>query len=291
MLALPFAAPALASGKPLRFGVVADPQYADADPNLQLNRYFRATPDKLREALSAFNGETLDFVVTLGDLIDRDVRSYATIMPIYETLRHRHVRLLGNHDYSVAADELADAPRRLGLERPYYDFAAGGIRFIVLDGNDVSVFAPPAGDPRRQLASERIAQLAATGAENAKPWNGSLSEDQFAWLTRMLDEAHARSERVIVMNHYPVFPQNMHNMWDSERVVSLLAGRNNVVGYFCGHNHAGNYGDVAGLHFVNFHGMVDTPDTSAFAIVEIDAERLEIRGSGREPNRTLKLRA
>jgi hypothetical protein len=36
--------------------------------------------------------------------------------------------------------------------------------------------------------------------------------------------------------------------------------------------------------------MVDT-DENAFALVELDADRLRVRGSGREPDRELVLRA
>ena len=36
--------------------------------------------------------------------------------------------------------------------------------------------------------------------------------------------------------------------------------------------------------------MVDTPDSSAFAIVEIAGDRLEIQGFGREPSRSLTLK-
>jgi hypothetical protein len=53
-----------------------------------------------------------------------------------------------------------------------------------------------------------------------------------------------------------------------------------VIAYLNGHNHAGNYAERDGIHYVNFHGMVDTPDSSAFAVVEIAGDRLEIRGFG-----------
>lgn len=288
VLAAPLASHA--ETRPLRFGVVADPQYADADPHLGMDRYFRNSLDKLRMAVAAFNAEDLDFVVTLGDVIDRDVASYPAILTVYATLRHRHVVLLGNHDYSIAPEHLTSQPGLLGLAEAHYDYTEGGIRFVVLDGNDVSLFAPPQGDPRWQVAQDRINRLAAQGAENANPWNGSLGDKQFAWLGGVLGDARARGQRVIVLNHYPVFPANPHNMWDSDRITALLEGQPHVVAYFCGHNHAGNYGEAAGLHYVNFHGMVDTPAENAYAIVELAGDRLDIRGFGREPNRSLRLR-
>jgi hypothetical protein len=70
------------------------------------------------------------------------------------------------------------------LEKAYYDFPGGGYRFIVLDGNDVSLFAPPKDDPRREIAATRLDEMKLKGAENAQPWNGSLGDEQFAWPRR-----------------------------------------------------------------------------------------------------------
>lgn len=285
------ARPARAQTPPLRFGVIADPQYADAAPNLAMGRYYANSLDKLAAAIEVLNGEDLRFVATLGDVIDRDFASYARILPIYGKLKHETRFLLGNHDFEVGAEHLGHVVGRLAMPGPYYDFTVQGVRFVVLDGNDVSLFAPPQGDPRWQLAQERLARATAAGLPNAKPWNGSLGTAQIAWLERTLHAARSAGERVVVLNHYPVLPENPHNLWDSTEIVALLARFPNVVAYFNGHNHAGNYGEAHGIHFVNFRGMVDTPDTSAFAIVEMTGDRLDIRGYGREPSRSLPLRA
>lgn len=276
---------------PLRFGIVADPQYADAPPHLGMNRYYTNSLDKLKIAIETFNREPLQFVATLGDVIDRDWSSFAPIMQVYDSLQRGKVFLLGNHDFSVEAKDLGLVAGRLGLERGYFDFATHGIRFVVLDGSDISIFAPPPDDPRRQLAAERLADLKSSGAVQANPWNGALSDTQFRWLEQVLGRAKAKGERVIVLNHYPVFPANQHNMWDADRIVNLLAGQRHVVAYFCGHNHDGNYGEVDGLHFITFEGMVDTPSENAYAIVEIQGDRLDITGFGREPSRSLTLRS
>ena len=284
------AGPVGAATERLRFGVIADPQYAEAPPNLTLNRYYANSLDKMRAAVAVLNAEDLRFVVTLGDIIDRDIASYDKILPIYRMLRHETRFLLGNHDFDVAPESLGRTAGLLGMEAPSYDFAVGGIRFVVLDGNDVSLFAPPPDDPRRRLAAERLERAKAENRANAKPWNGSLSDAQFAWLEQRLAAARAENQRVVVLNHYPVAPENPHNLWDANRLTALFANQPHVIAYFNGHNHAGNYAERDGIHYVNFHGMVDTPDSSAFAIVEIAGDRLEIQGFGREPSRSLTLK-
>lgn len=277
------------AGPLFRFGVVADPQYAPVAPNVKSNRYYANSLWKLSEAIEAFNKEDLQFVATLGDIIDRHWESFNHILPLYDKLRHDHFFVLGNHDYDIAAEYLTSVTRTVGLEKAYYDFDGGGYRFIVLDGNDVSLFAPPENDPRRAIATERLDALKATQANNAQTWNGSLGDEQFAWLDETVKKAQSAGEKAIVMCHYPVFPPDQHNLWDSERIVDLLTGYDNFVAYFNGHNHAGNFGERNGKYFVNFKGMVDTPDTTAFSVVEVHADRLEIRGVGREENRTLTI--
>lgn len=271
---------------PLRFGVVADPQYAPVPP--AMNRYYANSLWKLSEAVEVFNAEAdLHFVVTLGDIIDRHWESYGHILPIYDRLRHPKVFVLGNHDFEVGPDYLASVPRALGLERRYYDFAAGGIRFIVIDGNDVSLFAHPKGSPSHRLAVETLQAMKERGEPNAKEWNGGLGEEQYAWLEQTMDRAEAAGEKIIVMGHYPVYPKTWLSMWEAERFVKLVTARRSFLAYLCGHDHAGNYGISAGRHFVNFKGMVDTATDTPYAIVSLYPERIEIKGFGTEPSRSL----
>jgi 3',5'-cyclic AMP phosphodiesterase CpdA len=274
------------AGAPIfSFGVVADPQYAPVAP--AGTRFYANSLWKLTEAVNAFNGENLQFVVTLGDIIDRHWESYAHILPLYDRLKHPNFFLLGNHDFSVASDYLNSVLRVTGLERAYYDFTGGGHRFIVLNGNEISTFANAAGSENHTLAQARFDTLKAAGAPNAQTWNGGISDTQFAWVEATLEKAKAAGERVVVMGHYPLFPVNEHNLWDDTRLVELLTSYDNFLMYMNGHNHAGNYGEASGKHFVNFRGMVETADTTAYSVVDVYDDRLEIRGFGVEESRRL----
>ncbi|WP_313615139.1 metallophosphoesterase [Agrobacterium sp.] len=269
------------------FGIVADPQYANIEPKPDMGRYYANSPQKLDAAIDTFNGEDLSFVVTLGDLIDRDWDSFGAVLSCYDRLRHRSVLLPGNHDFAVDADRLPQVYARLGMPSPWYDFVEQDVRFIVLDGSDVSLFAPPRQDPRREIAATRLETLQAVGAINAQTWNGSLGDEQFAWLEDRLADAGRLKQKVIIFCHYPIFPENAHNLWDAPRILSLLAEHDCFAAWFCGHNHVGNYGEIDGSHFLNFKGMVDTPDENTFAIADVYADRIEISGFGREDSRSL----
>lgn len=271
----------------LRFGLIADPQYAPIEPNMTLNRYYAKSIDKLEEAIARLNAEDLDFVLTLGDIIDRDYENFDRILEVYGGLRHRTLFLPGNHDFSVAPEHLAKIHDRLGMPSPYYDFVCKGVRVILTDGNDVSLFAPPPGDARRQEAEARLDALRTAGAANAQTWNAGMSAAQTEWLDERLKLAETAGEPAIVMGHYPLAPANDHNLWGAEEVAAMIADSPAALAYFCGHNHAGNYCLLNGTHFINMKGMVDTPDENAFSVVELFDDRLEIHGFGREKSRQL----
>ncbi|MFW5832702.1 MAG: metallophosphoesterase [Pseudomonadota bacterium] len=271
----------------VRFGLIADPQYAALPP--WQDRHYARSLAKLEAALDELNRHDLAFVATLGDVIDRDWASFADILPIYERARHPCRFVLGNHDFAVASERLAEVPAALGLDQRYGSFAIAGIRFVLLDSTETSLFAHPQGSPAHQQAEATLRALEEAGAINAQPWNGGMGDVQARWLAEELGGAASRGERVVVLSHYPVFPSNAHNMWGDAELVTRLTASGTVVAHFSGHNHDGNYGVVGGTHFVNLTGMVETADTNAFAIVDLHADRLEIRGFGREPTRSLAL--
>ncbi|MGK6315325.1 metallophosphoesterase [Neorhizobium sp. DT-125] len=273
----------------LRFGVIADPQYAALPPNVAMNRYFENSLAKLREAVGVFNGEDLSFVVTLGDLIDRGWENYEAVLSIYKDLRHESFLLPGNHDFLLAPERLSEVHARLGMPAAWHDFSRGGFRFVVIDGNEISLFSSQKGDPRHSLARERLRALKAENAVNAQEWNGGIGDEQFAWLEATLARADAAGEKVIVMGHYPLFPENEHSLWGYERLTGLFASSGNVIAYLNGHNHAGNLGHDGSTWYVNFKGMVDTERENTFAVVEIFADCIEITGYGREESRRLPL--
>ncbi|MCJ9673651.1 MULTISPECIES: metallophosphoesterase [unclassified Neorhizobium] len=273
----------------LRFGVIADPQYADLPPWLEMDRYYANSLDKLRQAIGVLNGEDLSFVVTLGDLIDRGWENFDPVLAVYQGLRHESFLMPGNHDFFVAPAQLGDVHARLGMPAAWHDFARDGVRFVVIDGNEISLFSTPEDQPRHALAQRRLETLLTEGAINAKEWNGGVSDEQFGWLEAVLARASAADEKVVVMGHYPLYPENEHNLWGAERLTDLFARSGNVIAYLNGHNHVGNLGRAGNTWYVNFKGMVDTEAENTFAVVEIFADRIEIIGHGREESRTLAL--
>ncbi|KKI92538.1 hypothetical protein WQ54_09030 [Bacillus sp. SA1-12] len=266
------------------FGLVADAQYCDCDaPG---TRFYRNSVDKLASAAQTFNQHDLAFTVQLGDIIDRELSSFSTILPIYNQIEGPKYHVLGNHDFPVTTNQVVDI---LGMSNQYYDFSHKGWRFVVLDTNDLSFYANPEGSVKYQEAQTMYTSLKESGAANAQTWNGGLSQDQMIWLDEVLNDAKKKNQKVIVFSHMPVYPENMHNVWNDEAIIEKFEAAGNVAAYFNGHNHAGNYAKKNGVYYVNFQGMVETPNTNAYSIIKVFKDRLEIDGFEREPDRVLTI--
>ena len=267
---------------PFNIGIIADCQYCN-DPGSGVRKY-ALSAGKLDRCVNHLNTLDLACVMHLGDFIDRDFGSFDVVVPIYNRLHAPGYHVLGNHDFSVADEKKAEIPTRLGLKSRYYDFVVKGWRFVVLDGNDVSFHAHPVGSPEWNEAESYYE----TKAIDSPKWNGAVGADQLAWLDEVLAKAAEKGQNVIVYCHFPVHPQDVHNLWNASEVIAVLERHSSVKPYMNGHNHAGNYGLKNGIHYVTFKGMVDTKETS-YATVRVFGDRLEISGYGREENRILKI--
>lgn len=265
------------------FGVIADCQYCAA-PAVGRRRYSESD-SKLQACVDHLAPLDLEYVVHLGDFIDRDFESFDVVAPIYDSLDCATYHVLGNHDYSVANEHKPKVPARLGMPARYYDFAVEGWRFVVLDGNDISFHAHPAGTPAHTMA----AAYHRKHVPDAPRWNGALGVAQLEWLESVLEKAGASNESVMLFCHFPVFPADVHNLWNAAEVRELIRRYPCVKAYLNGHNHAGNYAVEDGVHYLTLQGMVDTKHTS-YAVVEVRKRHLSILGFGRERDRTLRLR-
>ncbi len=273
------------------FGVAADAQYGDC-PSLG-TRHYRASLKKLAECVREFNAGKVDFAVHLGDFIEQDFTSFDSLLPIWNKLTMPNYHVLGNHDLSGVADEYKNAvAAKLGMKSRYYDFKVKGWRFVVLDGNDLSVGGvfPREGNPRYEEGLAMQKKVAAAGKPNAHSYNGGMGTKHVAWLKDKLQKACHAGEKVILFSHFPVFPPNLHNLWNDDQLLEVIESYECVVAYVNGHNHAGNYGQKDGVHYLTLKGMCETPDENAYAIVEVYDDRLKVVGYAREPDRELRLK-
>lgn len=272
-------------GAGLSIGLLADAQYCDCDP--RGTRYYRHSLAKLEQAANTVNARDVDFTIQLGDLIDRYPKSFDRVLPAYGQFEGPRHHVLGNHDFALSSGAVV---RRLGMPAEHYQLSLGAWRFVVLDTNDVSLYANPEGSADHERAERLLADLTAAGAPNAKSFNGAAGADQRHWLRRVLSAAREQGQRVVVFGHMPVHGSGMHNAWDDRAIRSTLEAAGNVVAYVHGHDHAGGYARQSGIHHLGLHGMVErSPTSNAFAVLHLLPDRLRVEGFGREPDRVLAL--
>ena len=273
------------NGPLFSFGALADAQYCNCEA--KGSRFYRNSLFKLDSCLAFFDKENLAFIVHLGDIIDKDYDSYNDILPYFDAAKVPLKFVLGNHEFSVADSLKELVPGRLGLVKRYDDFAVGNWRFVMVDGNDESLYAWPKGSKRYKRASKAFDLVKQNGKPQAMEWNGGMGNRQFRWLKRVLKKASNKHEQIILFSHFPIYPPEVHNLWNDGKIVDLLEATPGVVSWMSGHNHQGGYELNNGIHYLILRGMVETASTNAYAVIDVYPERLEVRGIGREPTRTL----
>jgi len=273
------------SQKPLfTFGIIADVQYADTET--AGTRFYRLSAGKLREAMNTFKSDSVSFVINLGDLIDRDFASFDPITDIIESSGIKTYHVTGNHDYSVDDRYKNKLPVLTPSKTTYYSVIYENYRFVFLNGNEISTYST--GNKKAiKKASENITSMKKNGEINAVEWNGGISSRQIEWLRNQLDESSSSGQKVFLLCHFPIFPENVHNLLNYKDVLALLENYNNIIAWFNGHNHAGNYGNFNMIHFVTFRGMVETESINSFARIDVFSNKIWIRGSGREKSQIL----
>ena len=271
-----------AAVQPLSFGAIADCQYADLPPSGE--KLYRSCPGKLEAAIEDLNAAELEFVVHLGDFIDQKESSFAPLLAITAKLEWPIRHVLGNHDFSVSDSFKSRVPQTLGLTQRYYTFAYDRWRFVVLDGNDVSTYGWPDGSSENR----RNRSLLETVYNGEEDWNGGIGREQLDWFEDVLEKADSNDERVVIFCHFGAYPENPHNLWNADEVLTIIDRHRSVTAWFNGHNHKGNYGERNGVHFVNLVGMLDTSET-AYAVVNLAADKIQVVGRGRQPDWELLL--
>ena len=100
----------------------------------------------------------------------------------------------------------------------YYHFKVKGWRFVVLNDNDIS-FHTYAKDPDKYKIAKAYYE---DNAITSPKWNGAIGPVQLQWLGSVLKEAVQQGEKGILYSHFPVNPENIHNLWNAHEVVRLI---------------------------------------------------------------------
>jgi len=246
----------------LRFGVVTDSHYADADPIG--TRYYRQSLTKVREAVATIRRERASFLAVLGDIKDMapneaEARTLAHLAAIETEIRRfggPTYHVLGNHDMdNISKTQMLAGITNTGIaaDRSYYAFSHGGMRVIALD----ACYLESGEDYNRGNFDYRQTWIPAA---------------ELAWLQRELTEAR---EPAIILAHQRLDASGDLHVKNSPEVRAVLERSGKVLAVFMGHDHAGAYASVNGIHYYTQRAVVEGSgaDHNAYTMVEVDAER------------------
>ncbi len=270
----------------VRIGILTDCQYCNCET--EGKRHYGLSLMKLDSCIEQFNKLPLDAVFHLGDMIDHGYGNYDSVLPRFKKFRAPFHMVLGNHDYMIHKKYKEGLTGRLGLDSAYYRVDIGFWTLLVLNGDDLSYFAPQSKHKRSER-NEMVGGLYSSLRGNGMLWNGGIGAAQMRWIAKELDSAEKSHRNVILLCHFPIYEKGDHNLFNNLEMLATIKPYRCVKAYFNGHYHNGNYAVIDGIHLVNFRGMVDTKQ-NAFADITLTPDSILIKGYGREPDRNLKIR-
>ena len=248
--------------KALRFGLVTDCHYADADT--AGTRFYRHSLDKLGECVEAMNEQQVDFLVELGDFkdqqnppVEQKTLSYLrAVESVFCKFDGPAYHVLGNHD----ADSLSKAQfltniKNTGIDpgRSYYSFDFNGVHFVALDANYKS-----------------------DGSDydhgNFDWTDANVPPAELQWLRRDLA---ASSGPVIVLVHQLLDGAGSHYVKNAAEVRQIIEQSGRILAVFQGHLHDGDYSLINGIHYYTLKAVVEGPgpENNSYAIVEVRPDK------------------
>ena len=262
---------------PVRFGIVSDCHYADADA--AGTRYYRESLDKLGECVALMNAEKVDFLIELGDFKDQgkppvepETLSYLdTVEEVFRQFDGPRYHVLGNHDLdSISKTQFLSRVENTGIDsdRSYYSFDVDRLHCVVLDAN-----------------------YRADGADydhgNFDWTDANIPTAELAWLVQDLAAAGGP---VIVFTHQLLDGTGSVYVKNADQVRRILEASGKVLAVFQGHHHAGSYNNIAGIHYYTLKALVEGtgPENSPYAIAEVLPDgRITVTGYRRAESREL----
>lgn len=275
------------SEKPvIRFGLITDIQYADAET--RGSRFYRNSLPKLESCVEDLNSQRVAFTINMGDIIDRNQNDLDTVLRILDKLKQKVYNTSGNHDYA-GIKENTQLYKKLLMPAEYYSFKKGKWVFVMLNTNEVGSYSNAAGTWKEQELKTMFDNIKANKGRNATDYNGGISSRQMQWLNQVLKKAQKKKQHVLVFSHHPIGCAEGLNALNDKEILATVQQYKCVKALIAGHHHTGAFCEIGSLPVIVAEGMVETADQNAYGVVELFADRLVLKGTGRMTSRTIKL--
>jgi predicted MPP superfamily phosphohydrolase len=242
----------------VRFGIVTDCHYADADT--LGTRFYRESLEKLNECVSLMSAERADFLIELGDIKDqnsppveqRTLSYLQAIEKVFQGFNGPTYHVLGNHDVdSISKKQFLTNVNNTNIKsgRSYYSFDLNSLRCIVLDANY---------------------RTNGTDYDHGNfDWtDANIPSEELDWLR---EDLAAAPGPVIVFTHQLLDGTGSVYINNAADVRQILQASGKVLAVFQGHHHSGSYSNIAGIHYYTLKALVEGsgPENNSYAIAEV----------------------
>jgi 3',5'-cyclic AMP phosphodiesterase CpdA len=254
-------------------GMLADVHYADRERVNQ--RYYRESIAKVEQCIRDFNSVEPDFIVQLGDFVDKG-ESVEEELDYLERIEREYAKfkgerhyVLGNHDVATFSKEQFIS--NCGARENYYSFDKGNFHFTVLD---------------------------ACYNEDESDYNAG----NFDWIETYIPIAQQRwleadlqttKQKTIVFIHQRLDDEHgVHGVKNSPAVRKILERSGKVLAAFQGHDHSGAYSNIDNIHYYTLPALVRGTglENNAYAVVQIWLDgSVRIKGFGKIEDQELSL--
>ncbi|MCR9201142.1 MAG: metallophosphoesterase [Planctomycetaceae bacterium] len=199
--------------KPIRFGVIAD-----LHGGLAVDAMSR-----LEAFVGAMQHEDCDGLIQMGDFAYPNDR-HQSFADKFHQAHTQTIYVIGNHEFDHGLTR-KDCCRAWGIDASYYRRDVGGLRLLILDGNEKGSPTHRGGYP------------------------SFIGRKQQQWLERELDEA---TSPVLILSHQPLAGTSaIDNAAELQKLLS--AYRSKIVACLNGHSHVDLLLQVAGVHYLHIN--------------------------------------
>lgn len=289
--------------KVISFGLVTDVQYAHlptqrtvttlkiankhstSHRTIRRRRAYRSSIERLADACRSFDKADVDFVVSLGDLIEgyddtpsalaSSKNDISEVLRVLSALRRPVLHIIGNH-----CRRLPDLTLRRLLRLPdgmfYTRVPAPGWRLIALHTAEGCPMAVDATQDDRN----NMREIALRECRPQHDFHGCISTRQLQWLSHQLDTAVEQNQKVIILSHYPLADGSArasHVIANTSEVRRILERDGTpVVACLAGHDHLGGFLQVPAtcrrrsVAYITFPAMLEAAaNHNEFAFVTL----------------------
>ena len=238
----------------MKLGLFTDPHYCDQEVTCRTRRPVLSY-GKIREAMEVFVREGVDFVLCLGDIIDKcddpktNLEKTREIAALIHSYALPFYSLMGNHDANVFTRQEFNALVNGSPVLPPVSITVSGKELILLDANyndDGSSYAP--------------------GEVNWK--NTYIPEEQLRSRMQKLNDPNVTEAYVFLHQNLDPEVQKDHIVRNAETVREMIRASGKVKAVFQGHYHKGHEAVIDGIPYHTLPAMCEGEE-NRFMIIEL----------------------